>query len=213
MAPVDKGSADMGSPDKGSADKGLACKEWAVVVHALLTGEQVLDIRKGGIREEGRHFSLQADRFWLYPTAEHQQAELLKEPYRHWIDLAPAAPVGEAVMLPGWADLVRVATITEPEQLDALASKLVWTPEYAASRLSWKKRDPLHVLALRAYRLVEPVKVAWREEYGGCTSWVELDGLPPDPASLPSEPALSDVAFDARLKGAIESLPALALPA
>ena len=55
-----------------------AYKEWATIVHALLTGEQVLDVRKGGIREDGRHFSVQATRFWLYPTAEHQKAELLE---------------------------------------------------------------------------------------------------------------------------------------
>ena len=189
-----------------------AYKEWATIVHALLVGEQVLDVRKGGIREDGRHFSIRANRFWLYPTAEHQQPELLKEPYRHWIDLARAAPVGEPIVLDGWADLERVATITEQEQLDAIASKLVWTPEYAASRLGWKKRNPLFVLALRVHRLAEPVTVPWREEYGGCTSWVDLDGLPDDPAELPSEPALSDVAFAARLKGALESVPELAPP-
>ena len=74
-----------------------AFKEWAVVVHALLEGEQILDVRKGGLHEEGRHFALQSTRFWLYPTAEHQKAELLKEPYRHWIDLASASPVGEPI--------------------------------------------------------------------------------------------------------------------
>ena len=127
-------------------------------------------------------------RLWLYPTAEHQKPELLKEPYRHWIDLAHAAPVGEPITLEGWADVVKVATITEPEELDAIASKLIWTPDYAASRLSWKHRDPLWVLALRVHRLLEPVTVPWADDYGGCTSWVELDGLPDDPASLPSEP-------------------------
>ncbi|HEX5585897.1 MAG TPA: DUF1802 family protein [Acidimicrobiia bacterium] len=189
-----------------------AYKEWATIVHALLTGEQVLDVRKGGIREDGRHFAVQAHRFWLYPTAEHQQADLLSVPYRHWIDLAHASPVGEAIVLEGWADLARVATVTEPEELDAIASKLVWTPDYAASRLKWKKRDPLHVLALRVPRLLEPVTVPWRDEYGGCTSWVELDGLPDDPASLRSEPALSDVAFAARLQGAVDALPGLQPP-
>jgi hypothetical protein len=189
-----------------------AYKEWATIVHSLLAGEQVLDVRKGGIREEGRHFAVKANRFWLYPTAEHQKAELLKEPYRHWIELARAAPVGEPVVIDGWADLVRVATVTEQEQLDAIASKLVWTPDYAASRLGWKKRDPLFVLALRVHRLQEPVIVPWRDDYGGCTSWVDLDGLPDDPASLPGDPALSDVAFDARLKGAVEALPELVPP-
>jgi hypothetical protein len=187
-----------------------ACKEWAVIVHALLEGEQIVDVRKGGLREEGRHFGLRASRFWLYPTAEHQRADLLKEPYRHWIDLAPAAPVGEAVHIDGWADVEHAAEVTEPAQLDALASKLIWTPDYAQARLSWKARDPLWVLVLRAHRLLEPVTVPWQDAYGGCTSWVDLDGLPDDPASLPSEPALTDVAYEGRAKGVLEALPALA---
>jgi hypothetical protein len=186
-----------------------ACKEWAVVVHALLEGEQILDVRKGGLREDGRHFSVRANRFWLYPAAEHQAPELLKEPYRHWIDLAHAAPVGEPVTVEGWADVVKLATVTERDELDAIGSKLVWTDDYAASRLGWKPRDPLWVLALRVHRLVEPVTVGWDAAYGGCTSWVELAGLPDDPASLPSQPALSDVAFAARLKGCVEALPSL----
>ena len=189
-----------------------ACKEWAAVVHALLEGEQILDVRKGGLREDGRHFSVQSTRFWLYPTAEHQKPELLKEPYRHWIELAHAAPVGEPITIEGWADVVKLTTVTEAEELDAIASKLIWTDDYAASRLGWKKRDPLWVLALRVHRLVEPVTVAWDAGYGGCTSWVELQNLPDDPATLPGEPALSDVAFAARLKGCVEALPTLTDP-
>jgi hypothetical protein len=184
-------------------------KEWAVVVHALLEGEQILDVRKGGLREDGRHFAVQADRFWLYPTAEHQQADLLKAPYRHWIDLAEAAPVGEPIRLTGWADVVGAATIREQDEVDAIASKLIWTSEYVESRFHWKKRDPLYVLALRVHRLDEPVRVAWDDTYGGCTSWVDLAGLPDDPATLPSTPALSDVAFGARLSGVRDALPSL----
>jgi hypothetical protein len=189
-----------------------AFKEWAVIVHALLEGEQILDVRKGGIREDGRHFSLQSTRLWLYPTAEHQKPELLKDPYRHWIDLAHAAPVGEPITIEGWADVVLAATVTEPDELAAIESKLIWTADYAESRLGWKRRDPLWVLALRVHRLLDPVTIPWTEAYGGCTSWVELAGLPDDPASLPSEPALSDVAFESRLKGSVEALPSLVAP-
>ena len=185
----------------------LAYKEWAVIVHALVEGEQVLDVRKGGLREDGRHFGLQATRLWLYPTAEHQQPELLKPAYRHLIELASASPVGEPIRIDSWADIVGVATLSTPEELAALDSKLIWTFDYAESRLRWKKRDPLWVLALRVHRLHEPVIVPWREEYGGCTSWVDLQGLPDDPAALSSEPALSDVAFKSRLKGIVGALP------
>jgi hypothetical protein len=208
-----------------------ALKEWAVVVHALLEGEQIVDLRKGGLREgvrtqrspargeaasgraaegaiqRGRHFELPARRFWLYPTAEHQQPALLKAAYRHWTDLATAAPVGAAITLPGWAEITDVATITEPDHLAALSSKSIWTDEYAQSRLKWKRRDPLWVLVLRVHRLREPIEVVWENAYGGCTSWVPLAGLP-DPEAAGSDPVLSDVAFAAKQKGIRDSLPA-----
>ena len=183
-----------------------ALKEWAVVVQALLEGEQVLDLRKGGLREDGRHFDVPSRRFWLYPTAEHQRPELLKAAYRRWTDTAAAAPVGEPITLAGWADITDLATITEPEHLAALDSKSIWTDDYAQSRLRWKKRDPLWVLVLRVYRLLEPVTVPWHDEYGGCTSWVELGGLP-DLDTVDSEPVLSEVAFDTKRKGVREALP------
>jgi hypothetical protein len=185
-----------------------ALKEWAAVVRALLAGEQILDARKGGLREDGRHFAVQAKRVWLYPTVEHQKPELLKPAYRRWIDESPPAPADGMITIGGWADIVGVATLTEPDELAKIDGKFIWTLEYATSRLQWKKRDPLSVLAIRAHRLLDPIEVPYREEYGGCTSWVTLDGLPDDPGALPSEPALSDESFDARVKLAANDLPA-----
>jgi hypothetical protein len=54
---------------------------------------------------------------------------------------------------------------------------------------------------MRVHRLREPLEVPWRDEYAGCTSWVELVDPLPDPDRLESEPALSDTAFEARMKG------------
>jgi hypothetical protein len=195
---TNQGTANLATP---------ALKEWAAIVHALLEGEQIVDVRKGGLREDGRHFAVPARRCWLSPTAEHQKAELLKPAYAHWVDLADASPVGQPITVHGWADIVDIATITEPEHVDAIDSKLVWARDYVESRFSWKARDPLWVLVLRVHRLAEPLTVAWDDEYGGCTSWVTYAGLPADPAALPSEPALSDVAFEAKHKGIREALP------
>ncbi len=186
-----------------------AFKEWAVIVQALLAGEQIVDVRKGGLQEESRHFDVRSQRFWLYPTSEHQRAELLKPAYRHWIDLAPGSPAGDAVTVPGWAEIVARAPIDEPEALVAIDDKLIWTLDYAESRLRWKRRDPLWVLALRVHRLAEPITIAWDDAYGGCTSWVDLAGLPPEPTAVASEPALSDTAFEARLNGLADALPTL----
>ena len=184
-----------------------ALKEWAAIVHALLEGEQIVDVRKGGLREDGRHFDLPARRIWLSPTAEHQKPELLKAAYAHWVELADASKVGDPIVVSGWADVVDVGQITEPEHVDALDGKLIWTREYVESRFSWKQRDPLWVLVLRVHRLDAPLTVAWDDAYGGCTSWVDYAGLPADPASLPSAPVLSDVAFEAKRKGVKDALP------
>jgi hypothetical protein len=181
-------------------------KEWAAICHALLEGEQVIDLRKGGLREQSRHFEVQAERAWLYPTVEHQKPELLKPAYRHWIELAAGAPVGGPITISGWVEITDTITIDTAEALDALAGRVVWTPEYAQSRLNWKSRDPLWVLVVRAHRLLEPITIPWNEAYGGCTSWVDLGGLPTDPADSASEPALSDVAFAARRAGVLEAL-------
>ena len=56
----------------------LALKEWAVITRALACGEQFLILRKGGIREQQKRFVLEGNRFLLYPTYEHQSADLLK---------------------------------------------------------------------------------------------------------------------------------------
>jgi len=184
-----------------------AFKEWAVVVRALLTGEQVLDVRKGGLREAGRHFSVHSDRCWLYPTVEHQRPELLKPAYQRWVaESEAAAPAAGTLRIDGWAELVGETTVSDPEELARLDAKLIWTLDYAASRLQWKHRDPLWILAVRAYRLEKPITLEYRDEYGGCTSWVDLDGLPDDPATLPSEPALTDESFAARLRLVEQSL-------
>ncbi len=190
-----------------SVSKAPALKEWAAIVHALLEGEQIVDVRKGGIREDGRHFDVPARRCWLSPTAEHQQAALLKPAYERWVDLADASPVGQPVTLHGWADIVDTATISEPEHIDAIDSKLIWTRDYVESRFTWKRRDPLWVLVLRVHRLAEPLTVAWKQEYGGCTSWVTYDGVPNDPESLASEVVLSDAVFEAKYKGIRDALP------
>ena len=177
-----------------------------MIVQALLEGEQILDIRKGGLHETGRHFGLHSARAWLFPTLEHQREELLKPAYQRWISAADDVAPTRQLRFDGWAEVVGVATVTDSEVLDALDGKVIWSREYVESRFRWKSRDPLFVLALRVHVLDEPITVDDDDSYGGCTSWVDVAGLP-DPAELPSRPALSDEAFGARLKGATDAIP------
>ena len=131
-----------------------------MIVHALLAGEQIIDLRKGGLREDGRRFSVPAARCWLSPTAEHQDPALLGPAYAHWPSLAEAAPVGEPVVLRGWAEIVETATISDEDEVAAIAAKSIWSADYVATRFRWRRRDPLTVLVLRAHLLDEPITVA-----------------------------------------------------
>src|ERR1700751_5510164 len=70
----------------------IAFKEWAGTVRALAEGEQLLTLRKGGIREPDKHFKLEYDRFFLYPTFDHQRADLVRESHRP--ELSPALEEG-----------------------------------------------------------------------------------------------------------------------
>ena len=56
-----------------------ALKEWAVITQALDRGDQLLILRKGGIKEQKKQFVLEKEDFLLYPTYEHQRQDLLKD--------------------------------------------------------------------------------------------------------------------------------------
>ncbi len=189
----------------------IAFKEWAVTVRALSEGEQLLTLRKGGIREENKHFSVEHERFFLYPTFDHQRSDLVRESHRPelrraleegvWPDGEPPAHAltqdggiqqPERVRIRAWAEVAAHWTITDARTVDALAPFTVWTTDYAEKRLQWKRRHPLHVVLLRTYRIPRPVTVKVRDEYGGCRSWLEIA------RELPFEgtPVLSDEEFD-----------------
>lgn len=179
------------------------------MVDALLRGEQILDLRKGGIREEARRFELRGDRFWLFPTYEHQDAALLKPAHRPALErvLVERGRAADHVRIDGWAEVAGTALLTDPEPLEALDREFIWTGEYAAKRLRWKRRQPLWLLALRVHRVDKPLIVPMVPDYAGCSSWVTLRGVVDDPATLPGEPAVEAGEFASRLRAVTETIP------
>ena len=158
------------------------------VIQALLAGEQIVDLRR---RPDDGFPPAGASRFWLVadPGADPE----LKPAYQRARDLSlPDEGAGPGqVRIDGWAELAGTgATVLDDKARDALNGKTILALEPLAG-------DEVLVLALRARRLVEPLTVA-----------DDLAGLPPDPAAgPPSEPALSDKAFEARYKGLSGSFP------
>src|SRR4030088_2363431 len=164
----------------------IAFKEWAVTVRALAEGEQLITLRKGGIRETERHFELEHEQFFLYPTFDHQRIDLVRESHQPelrraleegvWADGEPSVHAWtmdggiqqpDRVRIRAWAEVAGHYQIADPRAVDALSPFYVWTPDYAEKRLAWKRRHPLHVLLLRTYRIPRPVTVKVRDEYGG----------------------------------------------
>jgi hypothetical protein len=188
----------------------IAFKEWAVTVRALAEGEQLVTLRKGGLRETDKHFRVEHERFFLYPTFDHQRTDLVRASHQPELRRALEEgvwPEGEPslsrlhregisqpdrVRIRAWAEVAGQYTISDPRCVDALSPFYVWTTDYAEKRLEWKRRHPLHVLLLRTYRIPRPVTVKVKDEYGGCRSWLELQ------RDLPFEgtPVLSDDEFD-----------------
>ena len=111
----------------------IAFKEWAVTVRALAEGEQLVTLRKGGIREPDKHFALDHERFFLYPTFEHQRNDVVRASHQPelrraleegvWPDAEPPAhaltrdggiPQPDRVRIRAWAEVAAHWTITDP---------------------------------------------------------------------------------------------------
>lgn len=154
----------------------IALRDWAVTLDELGKGTQILLLRKGGIHEETRHFEVTSDSFFLFPAYEHQKSELLKTEYQGNIakSIERWSPEDEKVMVRYYAELYEDIELLDEEKLKALYPHHIWTNEFAAERLKWKKKLPLHVLLLRVYQLEQPVEIPMLTEYGGCKSWLSL---------------------------------------
>jgi hypothetical protein len=173
-------------------------KEWAVTVRALERGDTALVVRKGGIREKA--FAVPKTRFLLLPGYEHQRPELIKPEFRHIMDEIPDLTDDGPLRFSSVAEVEGAFEVSEARDLEALNDHHMWTHEYAESRFKWRPKKPLTVLVLRTYVLPETVELPYREGYGGCKSWVELE----DSVSVEgARPALSDEEFEALISPAL----------
>ncbi|NER83153.1 MAG: DUF1802 family protein, partial [Leptolyngbya sp. SIO1D8] len=80
-------------------------KEWSIAVEALISGDFVLLIRKGGIREKKQSFEVPSDRALLFPTYEHQHADALRSPYGQKLVSQPVPAIGDEVVMSSWAQI------------------------------------------------------------------------------------------------------------
>ena len=175
----------------------VAFKEWAVVVDALLRGEQIVILRKGGIREGRGGFQVEHPEFLLFPTLFHQQRASVVESAQERYDLiAPQFPPPDLLRIEGFARVVGARLVESLAAAQELRGQHIWRDEVVAERFDWGKDKQIHAMAVRVFRFDTPLTLPMRPAYGGCKSWIELD------ADIPTEqsrPVLSDEAFEHKL--------------
>ena len=157
------------------------------VLRALLEGEVLIDVRPAG-----RDAAAPSGSVWLRPGGDAP----LKPAYRlaRQLSTADEAPPEGTVRIEGWARVVaRATTRLDADRVAALDSKTVLALDRLAEDVGGGDVD---VVALRVHRLDRPLDVA-----------ADLSDLPGDPGGAGGEPALSDVAFEAKLKGVADALP------
>jgi hypothetical protein len=153
-----------------------ALKEWAVVCRALEEGRQSVLLRKGGIIEETRDFSLVERRLLLFPTYEHQDEDSVQQPYRSWFrETLETRPPSDVVRISSWADVTDLFLTHDLDALLEMSALYAWSEDYIRMRMAYKPRKPMNVVVVRTWKLPEPVDVPVLEHFAGCKSWVPLE--------------------------------------
>jgi hypothetical protein len=173
-----------------------ALKEWGAVIDAMDRGNQVVALRKGGIREKA--FLVEDKSFYLLPTFEHQSPGLIKPEYRAAIERALDGQRDDrGLVVRLWADVAAMWEIDDEAHLAALENYHIFSRVYAESRFNWRPKQPLTVLLLRAYRLQRPWSTGFPSGTGGCRSWLEVDSAGAAPIA---GPVVEDGDFASRLE-------------
>jgi hypothetical protein len=162
-----------------------ALKEWAVAVEALLAGELIVLIRKGGIREARPVFEVPSDRAVLFPTYEHQSAVAMRMPWAARMTAATVPTVGDEITLPGWVEMTHQLALQGPDIVERLRPFHIWTDDWLSDRLAWKPERPAFALCLRVHCFATPLTLTYEKRYGGCRSWVQLSEMATTPVSAP----------------------------
>lgn len=171
----------------------VGLKEWAVVCDLLLEGRTAVLLRKGGIHERGGPgvFSLEHPAFLLFPSWEHQKAEMIREPYRSRVEITGEP---EQLTFHGWGEVTKIWRVPDRGAMEAIEDLHVWTPAQIDMRFNYKPENPLYVVAVRAYRLASSVTAPNHWTYSGCKSWVPLKCDPVETEG--SIPAVSRDVFE-----------------
>lgn len=175
----------------------VAFKEWAAVVDALGSGQQIVILRKGGISEGRRGFQVEHAEFFLFPSYFHQQRDSVIPPAQERFDQIEALPRDpERIRIELFAHVVSWKRLESLAAAQRLQGQHIWRDEVIETRFNWGTEDNIHALAVRVFRLPQPVDLPNSPSLGGCKSWIELDD---EVSTEGAVPVLSKEAFNEKL--------------
>ena len=146
-----------------------------------------LTLRKGVLPQAGKPFRLAHERFFLYPTFDHQPGDLVRESHQPelrraleegvWSDGEPPLHTFVVRRPPAAARPRADPRLGRSQRpLHGRSTRAAWTrsrrstcgaPTTPRSAWAGAARQPLHVLLLRTYRIPRPVTVKVKDEYTG----------------------------------------------
>ena len=179
-----------------------AFKEWAVIVEALGQGEQIVILRKGGIAEGRGGFRAEHERFWLFSTRFHQQAEgVVPEAAARFGSMT--FPPEDVLRIQFAAEVVEARRLESSAAAERLAGQHIWRDDVIAERFDWGRDQGIYAMAVRVRQLAAPMDLPMLEEYGGCKSWIELE---PAMDFTSTKPVLEVAVFEQKLAEFREAL-------
>jgi hypothetical protein len=186
-----QGIIDRSHAIESAPGNSIAFKEWALVCASMLRGETSLIFRKGGIAEGRDGFRFQHDRFFLFPTFFHEQADRLR------IDVPVTEPEPDLVTFSAYVHVEFTHWIEDLSSLELLADLHILKPEVLEQRFAYDDPKGLHLAMIRVFRVAPVWSLPFEKSYRGCRSWIQL---PEPPAELAFTPVISDSEHAARVQ-------------
>lgn len=189
----------LGQPNllRSTHGPAVAFKEWALVCASMLRGETSLIFRKGGIAEGREGFRFRHERFFLFPTFFHEQADRLR------IDAPIVEPEPDVVSFPAYVHVEFTRWIEDLSLLQPLSDLHILKPEVLEQRFAYDDPKGLHLATIRVFRVTPVWSLPFQKSFGGCRSWVEL---PEAPADLRLIPVIDDAQHAARVLRVLAAL-------
>jgi hypothetical protein len=176
----------------------VAFKEWAVIVDALARGEQIIILRKGGLREGPGGFQVEHPEFLFFPTLFHQQRDsVLPAAQQRFDEIAPNFPPPTILRLEYFGRVAAWQRLESLSAAEALRGQHIWRDEVIAERFDWGRDRAIHALAARVFRLPTAIDLPMLKSYGGCKSWIELEK---EIDTNGAQPVLDEGAFSKKLE-------------